>query len=523
MIALLVIQLFQTVQLYDRKLTQFNARTQTLVERIAIHHEKADDIRKYLQVVNRDFSGQYKDILRKEFQNLLSSRESISIRDTVLRVNGEEKNYLIIKGKSFDTISGLTAEHQVLARDVRQLRQLFKKETGVIPDKDSVNLAIQLDQRVTEQIFKKAKFVNELMIEAFRNNMYSEPSERIDIEFLDSVIAYEVKHNGLPLNYRFMVTDERGNPVKFKFSGGQYQTDLDTAGLAITSLFPQNVLDDKLYLNLDFEGKTSFLFKEMGSMLLLNGVLLLLIVVSISFMFRTILTQKKLSELKNDFISNMTHEFKTPISTISLACEALGDKDMIGEESAQMSQPFVKMISAENKRLEVLVERILQSALIDRGEVKLKEEKLNLAELLRQVVENARFRLESQRGTIQLHLPDEEAYILGDRVHVTNIISNLVDNAIKYSKEEPEIRVDLIRKEHQYELSVADKGIGIPREHVNKIFDKLYRVPTGNVHNVKGFGLGLSYVKAIVDLNKWNIKVKSKLNEGSTFTLIIPE
>lgn len=521
MIALLVIQLFQTVQLYDRKLTQFKTRVQTLVERIAIHHEKADDIRKYMQVVNRDFSGQYKDILKKEFQNLLSARESISITDTTVLENGEEKNYLIIKGKSFDTLSGLTAEHKVLARDVRHLRQLFNKESGILPNNKSTAVAIQLDQRVMEQIFKKAKFVNELMVEAFRNNMYSDPADRIDLRFLDSVIAYETNHDKLPADYQFMVTTEDGKAVHFKYPTKKYRLNLDTLHQARTTLFPQNVLDEKLFLTISFPGQKSLVIKEMAWMLSVNGILLLLIVVSITFMFRTILTQKKLSEMKNDFISNMTHEFKTPISTISLACEALNDKDMMHSDTTE-AKPFVNMIAAENKRLEVLVESILQSAVIDRGELKLQKEQLNLNEILEQIVANARFRVTNQQGIIDLHLPTENVIIMGDRVHVTNIISNLIDNAIKYSKEVPKVHISLKKEANKYLLTVTDEGIGISKEYLTKIFDKLYRVPTGNVHNVKGFGLGLSYVKAIVQLNNWDISVKSKINEGSTFTLTIP-
>lgn len=250
--------------------------------------------------------------------------------------------------------------------------------------------------------------------------------------------------------------------------------------------------------------------------------MVLLIVIAFSFMFKTILTQKKLSEMKNDFISNMTHEFKTPISTISLACEALNDSDMVNDKS-QQSLPYIKMIVDENKRLEVLVERILQNAVIDRGEVNLKREKLNLNEIINQVCQSAQFRVSSLNGLIVKKLPIEQIFILGDKFHTTNIISNLIDNAVKYSKNNPKIIVSLKREGKAIHICVQDHGIGISKEHINKIFDKLYRVPTGNLHDVKGFGLGLSYIKAIVKLNNWNIFVKSKLNEGSTFTLVIPE
>lgn len=521
MFSLLFIQLFQTAQLYDRKSAQFKTRIQTLIERIAVHHEKADDIRKYMQVVNKDFSGQYKDILKKEFQNLLAAEESVSIKDTTILERGELKKYLLIKGKAYDSLSGLTAEQKILAKDVRQLRQLFNKDAGIIKSNDSLKVSIQLDQQVMQHIFKKAKFINEIMVEAFRDNVYDEPAKRIDIEFLDSVISHEIGIHDLPSRYQFLVTDEFGNPIKFKFPTKKYNIHLDTNQLAQTLLFPQNILDEKLKLFLKFDHESRFVFKEMGSMMLVNIGLMLLIIVAISFMFRTIITQKKLGEMKNDFISNMTHEFKTPISTIYLACQALNDKDMVKSETNE-SATFVKMIKDENSRLEVLVERILQSAVIDRGELKLKNEKINLTEIVQDLCQNAQLKINSLNGSLHKNIASEAIEILADRFHTSNVISNLIDNAIKYSREKPVITLSLKKEKSFAYLTVKDEGIGIAKEYLDKIFDKLYRIPTGNVHNVKGFGLGLSYVKAIVQLNKWEIIVKSKINEGSSFILKIP-
>lgn len=519
-LALLVIQFFQTAQLYDRKSTQFKAKVVTLIERVAIRHEKADDIRKYMHVVNKDFSGQYKEILKKEFQNLLAAQESVSIKDTTIMQNGELQNFLIIQGKSFDSLSGISAEHRVFARDVRQLRQLFNRESGVLPKNDSLSVSVQLDQRVMQQIFRKSKYINDMMLQAFRDNVYDHPSERIDIEFLDSIIAHEVKHDDLPKDYEFVIIDEEGAPIQFKTSPLEYKIHLDTTNVIHTNLFPGNMLDEQLKLYVNFPTRKTFVMKEIVGMLSISLGLVILIMVAISLMFRTIITQKKLGEMKNDFINNMTHEFKTPISTISLACQAMSDEDMMGGDLTH-SAPFVKMITDENRRLSVLVERILQSAIIDRGELKLKIENINFTELVKQVCQHARFRLISVDGELQESIPEEQIFVIGDRVHTTNVVSNLIDNAIKYSKDNPRIEVTLKKEGVRVTLSIKDKGIGIAREHITKIFDKLYRVPTGNLHNVKGFGLGLSYVKSIVEMNGWNIEVRSKPNEGSEFTLII--
>jgi len=520
MLALLVIQAFQTAQLYDRKSTQLRNNLSTSLERIAIRHEKAEDIRRYMHIVNRDFSGQYKDILKQEFKQLLASQESISIQDTAVMENGEIHNYLVIKGKSYDSISGLSTEQKVLARDVRQLRDLFDKQNNKIPTSDSVKLAIQLDHRVMQQIFKKAKFVNDMMREAFRDNVYESPAKRIDVTFLDSVIRAEIANDDLPSNYLYMVADEFGVPIKFENAPLNYSTKLDTLKTGNTGLFPSNILDDNLYLHLYFPARKSFILKEMWGSLAISLTLMAIIISAMIFMFRTILTQKKLSEMKNDFISNMTHEFKTPISTISLACEAMSDQDMMRQSNEDV-QPYVKMIQDENKRLSLLVERILQNAVLDRGEERLREEPIILNEVIHEVAHHAQFRIQNSNGSIVLKLPSEQFEIIGDPMHVTNIITNLVDNAIKYSEKAPDIEISLSRENKKIHLTVKDHGVGIRKEHLSKIFDKLYRVPTGNVHNVKGFGLGLSYVKTASELHGWNIIVKSKYGEGSEFTLVI--
>lgn len=520
LLALLIVQAFQTVELYKKKSNQFSERFATTMETIALKHQRAEEMRRYMHVIDKDFSGKYKDILKEEFKEMISTDETISIKDTSIIENGKKENYLIIKGKAYDSISGLTTEQRVLARDVRHLKDLFSKPSSLV-DKDSMQLYVQLDQRVIHQIFKKARFVNELMLETFRTNAYEDPTERIDLLFLDSVIHTELKGKDLPKEYQFMITDEFQHPLEFDNAPSNYTTAIDTAGSHMTLLFPGNMLDDDLYLYMNFPKQGSFVIMEMWGALVVNLLLVLIIVIALTIMFRTILTQKKLSEIKNNFISNMTHEFKTPISTISLACQAVDDADMSADP--ENSKTFIKMIKDENKRLETLVERILQSAIIDRGELKLRSESVNLNEILTEVVSNGKFRVKAIDGNIQLIMPDELITVNADKVHLTNVISNLVDNAIKYSNNAPDITVKMEKQQDHVMISVEDHGIGMKKEHLNKIFDNLYRIPTGNVHNVKGFGLGLSYVKAIVDLHGWSIDVKSKFGEGSTFTIDIKQ
>ena len=200
----------------------------------------------------------------------------------------------------------------------------------------------------------------------------------------------------------------------------------------------------------------------------------------------------------------------------------MNDKDMVGSQN-EATLPFIKMINSENKRLSLLVEQILQSASLDKKEIQLNKEKVLLNELIESIVQSAQFRMEAIDGTILLKMPSKLIYINADKLHTTNAISNLIDNAIKYSEKKPNIVVELKKAGDTIEVIVDDSGIGIKKEHQNKIFDKLYRVPTGNIHNVKGFGLGLSYVKAIAEIHEWEIKIQSKIGIGSQFKIIIKD
>lgn len=516
-LCLLIIQAFQMIQLYDRKTTQFKNNVHNCLDKIAFRHEKAEDLRRYLHIVNHDFSGHYRDVLRQEFKNLISANESIAIEDTSLLVNGKMENYLVIRGKAYDSISGVTAEQKVLARDVREIRDLVQNHGINIPSSDSGKLSIQLNQKVLQQIFKKAKFINEMMIQAFRDNVYVTPQTRIDPIFLDSVIRMELSKEDLPKEYKFIVANEFGSIINFSVKPKSYDNHISLANSSKTNLFPSNSLDENLYLHIYFPKKNAYIIKEMKASFVVTILLVVMIIIALVFMFRTIIEQKKLSEMKTDFISNMTHEFKTPISTISLACEALGDKDMIQSNSQSETAPFVRMIQQENKRLELLVESILQSAVIDKGEIRANIEKINLKELVENLISNAQFRIQGSNGSINFISEGKEFDLYADKMHVTNLIANLIDNAIKYSKEIPEINISLVKNTKTFSLSVSDRGIGIKKEYLPKIFDKLYRIPTGNIHNVKGFGLGLNYVKSICGEYGWNIEVKSQFEEGSTF------
>lgn len=246
------------------------------------------------------------------------------------------------------------------------------------------------------------------------------------------------------------------------------------------------------------------------------GVLLIFFAFSVSVIIR----QKRISEVKADFVNNMTHELKTPISTIGLSSEMLMQNDF--SKDPEKLKIYAEVIYKENKRLEEHVERVLNMARLDRNELELHIEGVNMHELIEESAENFRFNQTLAGGVIELDLQAKNTNVKVDLVHITNVILNLLDNAAKYSKDATKVKVISRDKNGGIEVSIQDKGIGIEKEQLNQVFEQFYRVPTGNRHDVKGFGLGLYYVKLIIDKHGGKMSAKSKLGQGSTFTFWIP-
>jgi two-component system phosphate regulon sensor histidine kinase PhoR len=261
----------------------------------------------------------------------------------------------------------------------------------------------------------------------------------------------------------------------------------------------------------------NIIWKQMFWMVL-GGIIFTCIIFAAFFItIRALLNQKKLSEIKSDFINNMTHEFKTPLATISLAVDALKNEKVINDR-VKMDY-FSGIIKDENKRMNKQVETILQAALLDKQEVQLDLKPMHADDLINAAINNISLPLKQIDGILELHLDAKNDLIIADDVHFTNIINNLLDNAVKYSKDQLKIKVTTLNFNHHLRIKIEDNGIGMNKETINRVFEKFYRAHTGNIHNVKGFGLGLSYVKTIVDAHRGKIKVESVPGKGSCFIL----
>jgi len=337
-------------------------------------------------------------------------------------------------------------------------------------------------------------------------------------EMLDSLISLELNIRGIDTRFEFGIFKPEGLEYLIEKSSN-YRKELIEKGYA-RILFQTDIYTSPEYLLLYFPYEKQFLLTELWSMLLISIILIIVIVYSFTYTISTIFRQKRLSEMKTDFINNMTHEFKTPISTISLACEALGDRDL--RKFDEVFTTYVNMIQEENKRLAGMAEKILQTAVIDKGQLKMKKEIINVHEIILDVIKNLRIQVEIKDGEIISRLTAAKPQVEGDKVHVTNLVYNLLDNANKYSPRKPLIRINTENAHNGILITIEDNGIGINRNDQKKIFDKLYRVPTGNIHEVRGFGLGLSYVKAIVEEHHGKISLESEVDRGTIFTVFLP-
>lgn len=270
------------------------------------------------------------------------------------------------------------------------------------------------------------------------------------------------------------------------------------------------------YFGVRFPNRSFEILTSMSASIILSGILLVTIFFFL-FSMRVILKQKKLSELQKDFINNMTHEFKTPISTSGIAAQVFLDSTIVRGDT-RLNQ-YAHILKSQINRLNDQVERVLEIAKVGQKGMQLNKENVDLKPFLTEIVNNVKEEIHQLNGSIDIELPEEDLSINADPVHLKNTINGLIDNAKKYYLNQPEIRVKLKNEGQFTTLSVIDKGPGIPKEHQANIFDKFFRIPTGNVHDVKGFGLGLFYIKSVCKQHNWTIRLKSELNQGTDFTI----
>ncbi len=365
------------------------------------------------------------------------------------------------------------------------------------------------------------EFVNDfakktLLVERVLNRMMNfnwEIEDRVNKALLDSILSKEFKSAGINTRYEYGVKNTYGEYVI------QSENFRENPLVFMRQLFPNDVFKKQNFLAIYFPEQKSYIFQSLGFMIFTSTILTLITLITFSTTIYIILKQKRLSQIKNDFINNMTHELKTPISTISLASQMLIDKS-IPVQNKNVDH-ISGIISHESQRLGYQVEKVLQMAVFDKGKINLKFQLLDVHSLISNITTNFNIQIKKREGNLVKKLYATNTKAMLDEVHFTNVLFNLLDNAVKYSSNSPHITITTQNKKQGLSISIEDKGIGISKDNQKRIFEQFYRVPTGNLHNVKGFGLGLCYVKNILEAHHAQISVESELKKGSKFEIIL--
>lgn len=374
-----------------------------------------------------------------------------------------------------------------------------------------------LQETLKGQYLYQKGLLNEVILNILSQSSNRPIEERADSMTVNRYLKSELENNGLDLPYEYAVTNRSGGVI---YKSKEFNILKDN--VFTQTLFPNDPVNKMNYLKVYFPTKNDYIFSSIKFMIpsfAFTFILLVIFVFTIIIAFR----QKKLTEMKNDFINNMTHEFKTPISTISLAAQMLNDDSV--RKSTTMLQHISTVINDETKRLRFQVEKVLQMSMFDRQKSTLRLQEVDANKIIANVVHTYKIKVEKYGGKIESELDAENSMVNVDEMHFTNVIFNLLDNAVKYRREE--IPLELTVKtvdigNNRFEISIKDNGIGIKKEDLKKIFEKFYRVSTGNRHDVKGFGLGLAYVHKMIKELNGEIRVESELGHGTTFIITLP-
>tara|TARA_Y100000589_G_scaffold76026_1_gene69815 strand:+ start:9370 stop:10800 length:1431 start_codon:yes stop_codon:yes gene_type:complete len=330
------------------------------------------------------------------------------------------------------------------------------------------------------------------------------------------IVKSSLEEHGILSNFRYTITDQDGVLVFTNFNNIENEN-LNKYSSFHIDFLGDNISSQKNIFTLYIKGLNQSILKSISYVIIISILLILIILCTFIYCIKIIKNQKKTTQIKTDFINNMTHELKTPIATIGLACEALADENIQLDKLKKTK--FLTTIKNENERLGKLVENVLESSISKKGNPDLKLELFNLEDIINKAIKTIQISYDKKEGVISTDFIALNKLIEADKFHITNVIYNLLDNSLKYTTNKPKVIISTRDIIGGIIIRVKDNGIGIDRDNHIQIFEKLFRVPTGNIHNVKGFGLGLSYVKSIIELHNGRIKVESKLGKGSTFLI----
>ena len=505
LICLILVQTYWIKNAINIKEDQFQQLVNKGLDNIVKEIENREMV---YQVVNE--MDPYQDVTPSGHPSINYHINKLSQSAFGLSTSNEEKEVFIIRNT--DSL-GISAQLKLLGNNLMQFNNKSTFQADDVSNKDFLG-KLKLDIDFNEKLNNRTVVVENVVNNFIQIDIDLE--DRIDKETIEHIINNTFLELGIDIGYEYVVTK---NKFKAIFHSKDYKSRVKTKKFS-AKLFPNDIQSKNNYLSVYFPEQRNFILRSTGFMAFSSVSLTIIIILGFSFAIHIMFKQKRLSQIKNDFVNNMTHELKTPISTISLASQMLKD-DSIPIESKNLTY-ISNIIDDESKRLSYQVEKVLKTALFEQGQIKLKRRELNIHKIIENVIKNFNIQVKSRKGELVKSLEANNPILFIDEVHITNIIFNLLDNAVKYSSEEPKIKVSTQQAKNGICISVADQGIGIKKQDQKRIFDQFYRVSTGNVHDVKGFGLGLSYVKKIVEAHGGEINLKSEFKKGTTFEIFIP-
>ncbi|MEL6253589.1 MAG: HAMP domain-containing sensor histidine kinase [Bacteroidota bacterium] len=505
MIGIVALQVQQTRRAMALNEEQFNASVSQAMNEVVDRLYSESVKTKYIRVSrSRDIAdqeGNFQDDMR------------VQVNATQIEFDGGEmpKEKPLRKLRNRDSITFVTENLEMIPEDSAFLIQGM--ESFVFVSKDSAFLDMQIEMPANPRMVD--------IINATLAGVHSSPvpiRDRVDTLQLDTILTESLASHGIEQNVEFLVEVPLYKEILYRSSQNTLNEFMNSRHKV--QLYPFQQSREKVFLHLLFPNQGFVALQEVWTQalasLIFSGIILLCFWVSV----RTIFRQKQLSEMKNDFINNMTHELKTPIATISLAADALNNPKVQASEGG--ISRYTGIIKEENSRMNRQVERVLQAAKFEKQEIQLRREEVDVHALISSAVQHTRLQVLERQGNLEMDLSATKSVLEADRVHIGNILYNLLDNANKYSPESPNIEVKTENRDGHLLIHVKDEGLGISKADLQHIFTRFYRVSTGNLHDVKGFGLGLSYVKDIVEAHHGKISVQSTLGKGSIFSIALP-
>lgn len=476
-----------------------------------------DALRGVAEKIDRDEAAQ--GVMRKiehsnrqpdNFKPVKKPKSGVVIRDSIYSIA------LVTADSSKERDLNFRFDYFAEGKDTAEIR-LFRVDSSS-RNKIMIGNRVSWKQKIDSFVVKRSQLVEDVVTDIIKINTGKKIEERINDTRLENFLFEELKKNGIETDFYFGVEKPARDTIVLIKEG----TDINELkkSTARTLLFPDEIFNRPNQLVVYFPDKNRYLLTSVSGMLVLSIILISIISLLFYKTIQMFIQQKKITEIKNDLINNITHEFKTPISTISVACEALKEPDLVKEQSSV--ERYRSIIKEENERLSMMVETLLNTAAFEKGSVHISKEEFNLNDAVIKAADSFDEVLKKQNGKIELDLSNENLICNADKFHITNVISNLIDNAIKYNDREPVIRISTEYNEGEITLKISDNGIGINKDHLEKIFETFYRVPTGNIHTVRGNGIGLSYSKKILDAHSGLITVSSAPGEGSRFDIKLP-